>query len=190
MSTTTIAGTRTYELHDTTLLNHAALPPIAPSRLINEIRPASLRSYRQEQSVSGIDVGRIPDVRLTATNPTKKHSAIPSLIILQVSIMNFLTSVSSGLIVVGLSRIAADLDVPEQLYLWPTSVYGLTAGSTLLLAGAIADVVGPRWVELIGCALLGVSTLACGSSHTGINWSCFVPSRALLRLCTWLVVWL
>jgi MFS family permease len=169
MSTTTIASTRTYELHDITLLNHGAQHPIASSRLSNEIRSASLRSSRQEQNISGVNVRRISDARLSVSNLTKAQSARAILIILQVSMMNFLTSVSSGVIVVGLPRIAADLGLPEKLYLWPTSVYGLTAGSTLLLAGAIADVVGARWVELVGCVLLGVFTLACGLSHTGIQ---------------------
>jgi len=103
----------------------------------------------------------------TARNHVKTARAI--LIILQVSLVNFFTSLTTGLIVVGLPRIAADLDLPTRLYLWPSSVYGLTAGSTLLLAGAIADVVGARAVEPVGCTLLGVFTLACGLSRTGIQ---------------------
>jgi MFS family permease len=71
--------------------------------------------------------------------------------------------------VVALPRVAADVHLAEQLYLWPSSVYGLTAGSTLLLAGAVADVVGARPVDLVGSTLLGVFTLACGLSRTGIQ---------------------
>lgn len=83
--------------------------------------------------------------------------------------INFLTSTSPGLIVVGLPRIASDLELPERLYLWPTSVFGLTAGAVLLPAGAIADVVGARIVELAGIGALGAFTLGCGWAATGIQ---------------------
>jgi MFS family permease len=106
-----------------------------------------------------IDVTRLPETK----------SARANLIILQLSIINMLTSLSTGLMVVGLPRIAADLHLEERLYLWPSSVYGLTVGSTLLLAGAVADVVGARLVDLVGCTLLGIFTLACGLSRTGIQ---------------------
>jgi MFS family permease len=169
MSTTTIAAAQAYEMHNIALLDRTAHNPVASSRLSNEIRPASLRNSHHGQTTSAVDVVRIPDTRLLAASFTQRTSARAGLVILQVSMINFLTSVSSGLIVVGLPRIAADLGLPEQLYLWPTSVYGLTAGSTLLLAGAIADVVGARWVDLVGCVLLGIFTLACGLSRTGIQ---------------------
>ena len=97
------------------------------------------------------------------------RAARANLIILQLSTLTFLTSLTTGIVVVGLPRIAADLDLPQKLYLWPTSVYGLTAGSTLLLGGAIADVVGARSVDLTGCTLLGVFTLGLGLSQTGIQ---------------------
>lgn len=99
-----------------------------------------------------------------------------NIIILQVSLTTFLCSVSSGLIVVGIPRIAQDLALPAELYLWPSSVYGLTTGSVLLLAGAVADVVGSRSVELTGCLLLGAFTLACGLCQTGVQ---LVVFRAL-----------
>lgn len=106
---------------------------------------------------------------MDAPSTVTVKKARTSIIILQVSLINFLTSMSTGLIVVGLPRIALDLNLPQKLYLWPSSVYGLTAGSTLLLAGAIADVVGARAVDLVGCGLLGIFTLACGFSRTGIQ---------------------
>lgn len=101
--------------------------------------------------------------------------------ILQLSLITFFISLSSGLIVVGIPHIADDLALPAYLYLWPSSVYGLTTGSTLLLAGAVADVVGARLVELVGCLLLGAFTLSCGLSQTGIQ---LVVSRALQGVAT------
>lgn len=87
--------------------------------------------------------------------------------ILLPSAVNFLASFTNGNINIGLPTIAREIFLPRSLYLWPSSVYGLTAGSLLLIAGSVADVVGPRRVEMIGILLLGVFTLACGFSATG-----------------------
>ncbi len=97
-------------------------------------------------------------------------------IIFQLSAINFLSSFVNGVIVVGLPAIAADLGLSQELYLWPSSIYGLTSGATLLLAGSIADVVGSRMVDLIGCIGAGVSALACGLSRSGVQ---LVAFRAL-----------
>jgi MFS family permease len=168
--TTTLTNANAYELQDTAHRGYSVHNFYTSSRSSNEIRRTVSRNTQRARRDSEIDITRDASNALEiARNPTQIKSARANLIILQVSIINFLTSVSSGMIVVGLPRIAADLHLPEQLYLWPTSVYGLTAGSTLLLAGAVADVVGARSVDLVGCTLLGVFTLACGLSHTGIQ---------------------
>jgi MFS family permease len=49
----------------------------------------------------------------------------------------------------------------------------------LLLAGSIADVAGPKIVNLIGCVLLTLSTVAIGLSRNGIHMIVF---RALQGL--------
>jgi MFS family permease len=92
-----------------------------------------------------------------------------TLTILQPSFVNFLTSFTNGLITVGLPAIARDIHLARTLYLWPSSVYGLTSGSILLLAGAVADLIGAKKVELVGCVLVGIFTLACGFAQTGIQ---------------------
>ncbi|KAK5312598.1 hypothetical protein LTR93_011260 [Exophiala xenobiotica] len=43
----------------------------------------------------------------------------------------------------------------------------------LLMAGSIADVVGARRVELLGCFMLGVFSLACGLADTGLQLTLF-----------------
>jgi MFS family permease len=98
------------------------------------------------------------------------------LTILQPSLINFLSSFCNAIITVGLPVIARSLSLPRALYLWPSSVWGLTSGSMLLIAGSIADLVGPRNVELAGISLMGVFTLACGLSATGVQ---LVVFRAL-----------
>jgi MFS family permease len=91
------------------------------------------------------------------------------LAVFQLCMVNFLSSFTSGIITVGLPTIARSISLPRSLYLWPASVYGLTTGATLLLAGSIADLIGARHVDLFGCLLLSVFTLACGFARTGIQ---------------------
>lgn len=90
-------------------------------------------------------------------------------IIFQLSAINFLASFANGVIVVGLPAIAQDISLSQELYLWPSSIYGLTSGAALLLAGSVADVVGSRVVDLTGIVAAGLSTLACGLSKTGVQ---------------------
>ncbi|KAF2691466.1 MFS general substrate transporter [Lentithecium fluviatile CBS 122367] len=98
------------------------------------------------------------------------------LTVFQPSLINFFSSFTNGIITVGLPVIARSIDLPRSLYLWPSSVFGLTSGAMLLIAGAIADIVGARSVELVGVMLLGAFTLACGLANTGIQ---LVVFRAL-----------
>jgi MFS family permease len=83
------------------------------------------------------------------------------------SFVGFIASFTNGVITIGLPEIARSLALDRSLYLWPSSVYGLTSGACLLIAGSIADLVGARPVELLGITLIGVFTLACGFSNTG-----------------------
>ena len=85
-----------------------------------------------------------------------------------------------AVITVGLPRLALDLSLPPELFLWPSSVYGLATGSTLLLAGSIADVVGPRVVDLAGCFCLAFFFLASGFAQTGPQLVTFRAVRRLL----------
>jgi MFS family permease len=45
----------------------------------------------------------------------------------------------------------------------------LSCGSCLLLAGSVADVVGNRSINLIGCLLVSCFVLGCGLARTGIE---------------------
>lgn len=92
------------------------------------------------------------------------------------SCVGFLASFTNGVITVGLPVIARSVSLERSLYLWPSSVYGLTSGAALLIAGSIADIVGARSVELVGITLLGIFSLACGFAQTGAQ---LVAFRAL-----------
>lgn len=96
--------------------------------------------------------------------------------IFQLTLINFFGSYTSGTITVGLPAIASSISLERSLYLWPSSVYSLTSGAALLIAGSVADIVGARHVEVCGISLLGVFILACGFSQTGTQ---LVVFRAL-----------
>jgi hypothetical protein len=85
----------------------------------------------------------------------------------QLSVSNFFSSFASGIITVGLPVIAESISLQRSLYLWPSSVYSLTSGAALLIAGSVADIVGARGVEVYGVFLLGLFILACGFAQTG-----------------------
>uniref|UniRef100_A0A0D2XNW8 Major facilitator superfamily (MFS) profile domain-containing protein n=1 Tax=Fusarium oxysporum (strain Fo5176) TaxID=660025 RepID=A0A0D2XNW8_FUSOF len=85
----------------------------------------------------------------------------------QLSGVNFASSAANSIIVVGLPRITEDLNLPQSLAFWPSSVPGLATASTLLLAGAVADVLGPRSVDLLGCTANGAFMLACAFIKKG-----------------------
>jgi MFS family permease len=110
---------------------------------------------------------RSSNTKYTSKSHPSKSNLRTFLAIFTPSFVGFIASFTSGIITVGLPEIARSLALERSLYLWPSSVYGLTSGATLLIAGSIADIVGARPVELLGITLLGIFTLACGFSTTG-----------------------
>ena len=160
------------------ILNELQPVPTAPNR-----SPARSKSSLTPESYRNVFANSSHHVAadLELHNPPASE-AVPAsklrlaLVILQPSIVNFLSSFTTGIITVGLPVIAQSLSLQRSLYLWPSSVYGLTSGAMLLIAGSVSDLVGPRRVELVGIFLLGVFTLACGLSATGVQ---LVVFRAL-----------
>lgn len=89
--------------------------------------------------------------------------------ITQLAGINLILSFTNGVITVALPAIAAEIGLRANLLVWPTSVVSLTSGACLLVAGSIADVLGPRSINLAGCFLLACCILACGLSRTGLE---------------------
>ncbi|OBS17260.1 hypothetical protein FPOA_12225 [Fusarium poae] len=122
--------------------------------------------------------------------------AIPSLSRLQRTVaifqlcgVNLAWSVSNGLIIISLPRLTVDLNLPESLAFWPSSVQGLATASTLLLAGSVADVLGPRMVNLTGCIINGIFMISVGLVENGRQFGYsagaagYCHSHALGQLC-------
>ena len=127
----------------------------------------------------------------TAVQPTQQEvtQTLPkgrsAIVITQLAGINFVTSFSNGIIIVGLPAMASSLKLDDALLVWPMSVYALTSGTCLLLAGTVADVLGPRRVNLVGCFLLAVFILSCGLARDGIELIMF---RAMQGIAGALVV--
>ncbi|KAM0815557.1 putative PX domain-containing protein [Seiridium cardinale] len=124
---------------------------VAPSRMSHE-RPAEAS----------------PVASMANTSPTTILSRTRAIIVItQLMGLTLFGSFCNGAIVVGLPAIATSLQLEEGLLLWPTSVFYLTAGSCLLMAGTIADVVGTKRVNLVGAFLSATFALAFGLARTG-----------------------
>ena len=79
------------------------------------------------------------------------------------------SSMSTGILTVSLPRMADDLGLAKSLLLWPSSVYALTCGCSLLVVGSISDLFGNRNIFLTGCFFLALFTAACGLAQTGVQ---------------------
>ncbi|KAH1318302.1 hypothetical protein KXX47_002494 [Aspergillus fumigatus] len=113
---------------------------------------------------------------LEATNPRSAENARPKspesqlrkvVVLSQLFAVTLTASVINGLVIVGLPTITKDLQLPPSLSFWPSSVNSLATASTLLLAGSLADTVGPRWVELVGSFASGALMIGQGVARTG-----------------------
>jgi MFS family permease len=125
------------------------------------------------QPVRESSIWDAPGRTVTAPAPAKSSNMRIATTVVQLAGVNLLSSFANGVITVGLPTIARDIDLPRELYLWPLSVFGLTCGSMLLMAGSMTDVVGARRVELVGCFALGIFMLSCGFANTGLQLTLF-----------------
>lgn len=148
------------------------LSELHPQTSLPKDHPVNL-SVPDNTKVINNEVLEEPILPTSSPSPSKLRITIT---VAQPCLVNFFSSFSSGIITVGLPAIAESLAIPNSLYLWPASVFGLTCGATLLIAGSIADLVGARNVEIIGILLLCVFVLAQAVSATGIQ---FIVFRAL-----------
>lgn len=106
------------------------------------------------------------------------------IVIIQLAGINFLTSFASGLITVALPTMAASLPLDSSLLVWPAAAFYLTSGTCMLVAGSFADVLGPRSVNLAGCFLIAVFTLACGFAQTGVQLIMFRAMQGIASALT------
>lgn len=90
-----------------------------------------------------------------------------TIVIAQLVGLQLFSSFCNGVLVVGLPSVSADLGLDAGLQLWPMSVFYLVAGSCLMLAGSVTDVVGTRPIIMAASVLLVATALAGGFVRTG-----------------------
>jgi MFS family permease len=134
---------------------------------LSELQPGHRAANIAHSETPRESFGHVDNGHATAIPPSSNLRIF--LTVFQLCTINFLASFTNGIVTIGLPTIAESVSLPRSLYLWPSSVYGLTSGATLLLAGSIADLIGARRVEVAGCLLLSVFTVGCGFSRTGIQ---------------------
>ncbi|KAI8231442.1 Drug resistance protein [Colletotrichum sp. SAR 10_86] len=150
MATQTVTELATFE--------PAAAPPHAVVR----------KSYEAPASVNVPLVAHGPAEPTTApAEAVVLSKARAAMVIAQVCGQLFFSSFCNGIIVVALPSMQATLGLEEGLLVWPSSSYFLTAGSCLLLAGSVADVVGNKRVNLVGSFFSAVFAMACGLARSG-----------------------
>ena len=123
------------------------------------------------------------------TQPNETSPLLPKgrsiIVTVQLAGINFITSFCNGILTIALPTMAAELSLKPALLLWPASAYYLASGATLLLAGAYADAIGARVVNLVGCLFLAIFMMANGVAQTGIQLIMF---RAMQGVASSLVV--
>ncbi|KAL2845633.1 major facilitator superfamily domain-containing protein [Aspergillus pseudodeflectus] len=108
-----------------------------------------------------------PDTEPITTQPHALSNAQAITAVIALTGVSFLNTMGSGILTVALPAMSADLGLRRDLILWPAAVYALAAGCTLLIFGAIADVLGDKRMWLTGSILFALFTLACGLARTG-----------------------
>ena len=107
------------------------------------------------------------------------------IVVTQLVGVQLFTSFCNGIVVIGLPAISKALHIETGLLLWPTSVFYLTAGSCLMLAGSIADVIGCRITIMAANVVLIATAIGCGLSKTG---GAIIAFRALQGVVNAMVV--
>ncbi|KAH7134153.1 MFS transporter [Dactylonectria macrodidyma] len=136
-----------------------------------ELEPVSIRNDEAiTEPITSSEVLQQPAASSEPIPPSKRRSAA---LMATLTSASFLNTFNSGTLTVALPSIAADLDIPDSLLLWPASVYALGLSCALLLMGAVADVVGNRPVFLLGSVLYTATTLAVGLARSGAELIAF-----------------
>ena len=144
------------------------------------VQPEEDERHRASGELVPLEFAEIPDARNSSYVADATVPVLSNLrkivIVTQLCGVNFTSAAVNGLVIVGLPRITADLQLPPSLAFWPTSVSSLANASTLLIAGSVADILGPRSVDLFGCVTAGLFMVGAGAVRNGSE---LVAMRAL-----------
>ena len=139
-------------------------PPEAVARKSPSLRrPSSTGPSRPSSTQSRQDDISLHSLERIDTVTSRSRTTV---IIASVTLITAISTLLNGLTTVALPTMARELDIPDGLLLWPSSIQALTNGCSLLLSGSIADALGARFMYLVGCVLQAGFVLGCGLSQT------------------------
>jgi EmrB/QacA subfamily drug resistance transporter len=78
----------------------------------------------------------------------------------------FMVILDSTIVLTAIPSMQAELGLPVEVAQWVLTGYALAFGGLMLLGGRVADLWGRRRVFVVGLALFGLSSLACGLAWT------------------------
>lgn len=81
-------------------------------------------------------------------------------------VASFMVILDSSIVIVALPSIQTGLTMSPSAAQWVVSAYAVTFGGLLLFGGRAADRLGRRRVFLLGVALFGLTSLACGLARS------------------------
>lgn len=92
---------------------------------------------------------------------TSPHTGHPRIALIACCSSLFLSSLDTSALIVALPSLQRDLGLDIAGLQWVVVANALARGSTLFLAGSLADRYGPRTIFRIGVAVFGVASLLC-----------------------------
>jgi EmrB/QacA subfamily drug resistance transporter len=78
----------------------------------------------------------------------------------------FMVILDSTIVLTAIPSMQAELALPVEVVQWVLTGYALAFGGLMLLGGRVADLWGRRRMFVVGLALFGLSSLACGLAWT------------------------
>ncbi|KAJ5993885.1 hypothetical protein N7451_009609 [Penicillium sp. IBT 35674x] len=124
------------------------------------------------------DLAAPPPAPVETDNKEKTTLEAASIIFILTGV-TFISVSGTGILTTALPQIASDINLENDLLLWPASVYALAAGCTLLAFGAVADIVGSKPMWLLGSGASSFWILGCGLAQSGTQ---FIAFRAMLGI--------
>ena len=129
------------------------------------------QEHSSDQGVkTGSEVGRHgsdPGLQTSQERSGRLRGGRGLLLGLHMALVMMSNSFTTGLVTIGIKQMAEEVQLDKSLVYWPVLAYGLTASPLLLPLGSVADVLGPRYMNLAGCLGCGIFVLACGLSRNG-----------------------
>lgn len=128
---------------------------------------ATERDRLLPNDVTGPHSSLSDDLENITTSPSSLSKFKSIAVIISVACSTLLSAIVNGIFTVDIPSIAKDVNLSQELLLWPQSVVSLVSACTLLLSGSVSDIIGSKPVYLAGSILQSAFILGAGLAQTG-----------------------